>query len=170
MKLPLAQADRIAAKIVEALSPFCERIEVAGSIRRRRPFVGDVDVVALPREGQLAGLRERARQATTVVTDAEQTLVVRLANGVQLDLWLARPAVKDFFSEVPTNFGTLLLLRTGSKEHNVHLIEHAKRVGLRWNTYHGVFDGHGKCLACETEEGIFKALGMDFVPPERRER
>jgi DNA polymerase (family 10) len=150
MNFPLAQADRIAAKIVEALSPFCERIEVAGSIRRRRAMVGDVDVVALPRAWQLEQLRERARQSTTVVTDG--------------------PATRDFFSETPTNFGTLLLMRTGSREHNIYLVEHAKRMGLRWNPYHGVFDGFGKCLAVAEEAEIFRALGLAFVPPERRER
>lgn len=76
----------------------------------------------------------------------------------------------DEFKKKPTNFGSLLLLRTGSREHNVYLIEHAKQTGLRWDPYHGMFDGHGKRLAVAEVADIFKVLELDFVPPERWER
>lgn len=54
--------------------------------------------------------------------------------------------------------------------HNIYLVEHAERQGLRWNPYWGVFDGSGRCLASADEEAIFKALGLNFIPLEKRER
>ena len=166
MILPLDKATVMAEKIVAELRPFCERIEIAGSIRRRRPQVNDIDLVLVPSD--LAGLRDRLFRRCRRITDAEQTIVVETPGRVQLDVWIARPAVKDLFGVKPGNFGTLWLCRTGSREHNIWLIGHAEKMGLRWNPYHGVFDGHGKCLACAEEADIFAALELAFVPPEER--
>ena len=78
--------------------------------------------------------------------------------------------MRDLLNTAPDNFGTLLLCRTGSKEHNIFLVEHAKRLNLRWNPYRGVIDGAGNVLASETEEDIFKALDLPWIQPEDRER
>ena len=167
--LHLSAADKLAAKIVAALAPYCERIEIAGSIRRRRPLVNDIDIVCLPNRGDYVTLRERILTHTRLVTDGKETIISRLANNVQLDLWLAQQPKKDLFSSTPTNFGALFLSRTGSKEHNIWLCEQAQKLGRHFNPHYGVFE-RGRLLACATEEEIFKALRMDFVPPERRER
>ena len=176
--IPLATADKIAAKIAAELIPFCDQVEIAGSIRRRRPQVNDIDIVALPKSPAAeAAMRERCtRNAVRLQTDGKQTLIAYYPlRGLssealfELDLWIAEPDRRDLFSHTPTNFGTLLLCRTGSKQHNIYLIEHAKRLGLRWNPYHGVYDGAGHCLACVTEHEIFQALRLEFVPPEARE-
>ncbi len=167
--LTLAAADKLAAKIRFELMPFCERIEIAGSIRRRRPLVNDIDLVAMPLPDQVNALRARVLRYTTPISDGKEVILSRLANGVQLDLWLAERPKKDLFSETATNFGALFLSRTGSKEHNIFLCQVATKMGRHFNPHHGVFEG-GKCLACATEEEIFKALGLDFIPPEQRER
>ncbi len=176
MSLPLATAERIGAKIAGELTPFCDQIQVAGSIRRRRPTVNDIDLVVLPKPGRAEAVRERCmRNAIRVQTEGEMTLVVYLRyppagpDGLQLDVWIATPAVADLFGGTPTNFGTLLLCRTGSREHNIRLVVRAEKMGYRWNPYHGVYDGHGRCLARATEEDVFKVLGLDFVRPEDRE-
>jgi DNA polymerase/3'-5' exonuclease PolX len=173
--IPLDKAAKLAAKIVAALAPYCERIQIAGSIRRRRPLVNDIDIVCLPRRGDVAPLRERVLTKTRPISDGRDIIITRLQNGVQLDLWLAQQPKKDLFSTTPTNFGSLLLCRTGSKEHNIWLVEHAKKLGLSWNPHHGVFGksprtGAYGCLASATEEDVFAALKLDFVPPEKRER
>lgn len=173
MSIPLAKADRLAERIVAELAPFCSAIQVAGSIRRRRPFVGDVDIVCLPHPGQTLALVARARLATTLVRGGAQEQVLRLRDGTQLDLWIANQPTADLLDARPTNFGSLLLCRTGSREFNIWLIEHAKRMGLKWNPHHGVFRSTGNrsdCLASATEEDIFRILDLDFIPPERRER
>lgn len=172
--MKLARALAIALKIQEQLAPLCERIEIAGSIRRVRPEVGDVDLVILPRPGQLPAIKQRCTQKCEVVRDGEQNCIYRLRlsdqTELQLDIFFARPAVSDLLNTAPGNFGTLLLCRTGSKEHNIYLVEHAKRQNLRWNPYRGLIDAHGTVVASETEADIFKALNLPWIKPEDRER
>jgi DNA polymerase (family 10) len=180
----LAAADKLAAKIIAELEVFCDpapsgtprrfMIEVAGSIRRKRPFVNDLDLVLLP----LAPLaiRERLRRNCEIVTDGPQNVIARFPahrpreSQTQLDLFFARPEQRDLLSTTPTNWGSILLCRTGSKEHNIWLIERAKQLGLRWNPYHGVFDQNNNLLASATEEDIFRILELEYIPPEKRER
>ena len=173
--MKLRDAITLAEKIKAQLEPFSERIEIAGSIRRGRPEVGDVDLVILPKPGQVAAIKERCRQKCAPVTDGPQNCIFRLPMvgpfaGVQLDIFFARPATSDLLQTLPGNFGTLLICRTGSKEHNIFLVEHAKRIGLTWNPYRGVIDPEGFVLASETEEDVFAALDLAFVPPASRER
>jgi DNA polymerase (family 10) len=169
MTLTLTQADKLAAKVTAELKPFCDRIEIAGSVRRRRPSVNDIDIVVLPRPDQVNALRERVLRHTEPISDGPQVILTRLANGMQLDLWIAQQPHKDLFSQTPTNFGVLLLSRTGSKEHNIWLCQRAESLGRRLNPHHGVFEG-SKLLASATEEEVFEALDLDFIAPEKRER
>ena len=176
LMMELAVANRIATKIVHELLPFCQRIEIAGSIRRRRPFANDIDLVVLPKPTYAQALRERCkRNAIRVQSDGEMNLIVTLPyapagpDGLQLDIFIASQPVGDLFHTSSTNFGTLLVCRTGSAKHNVKLCGRAHQLGLRWNPYQGVYDGHGVCLARATEEEVFQALRLDFIPPENRE-
>jgi len=166
----LTEAKPMAEKIAEQLAPLCERIEIAGSIRRGRPWVNDLDLVILPKGGRPDAIKARCEQKCTIVTDGPQNYIVRLNTGVQLDIFFARPAYKDLLQTIPGNFGTLLVCRTGSREHNIYLVEHAKRLGMVWKPYQGVFDCEGYAVAAEDEAGIFRALQLDFIPPEKRER
>lgn len=172
--MKLARAIVIGLKIQEQLAPLCERIEIAGSIRRVRPEVGDLDLVILPKAGQLAAIKARCQQKCEAIRDGEQNCIYRVGLSdqtlFQIDIFFARPAISDLLQTVPGNFGTLLLCRTGSKDHNIYLVEHAKRLGLRWNPYRGVIDAQGKVLASESEEKIFKALDLPWIKPEDRER
>ena len=167
----LERATKIAEKIVSELAPLCEKIEIAGSIRRQRPEVNDIDLVVLPRDA--AGLRRRVLHSKPfIIAGGQWTLEVELAGGVRLDIWIAGHRDLDMFGATGCahNFGSLLLLRTGSIGHNVWLLHAAKSRGLTWNTQQGIYDGHGRCVASETEADIFKALGIDFINPEDRER
>ena len=128
-------------------------------------------------------LREFSRQREAVlsrcarywsrVTEGPKNCIFRRqfpsGQTIQLDLFFASQTTRDLLDMQPGNFGTLQLCRTGSKEHNIYLVEHAKRLGLRWAPYDGVFE-KGVCIASETEAAVFQALHLDFIPPERRER
>jgi DNA polymerase (family 10) len=176
--IPLARATAWAEKIVDELTPYCKQPpRIAGSIRRKRPTVNDVDLVVLAK-GDGADLRARCKKnAVEIVEEGEMTLIVILKSGLQLDIWFAREPKRDLFGvEIPGNFGSLLLCRTGSKEHNIWLCNQAADRGLHWNPYAGL---HGKperpggpcpLIAGETEESIFKALNIPFIKPEDRER
>lgn len=167
------RALNLAEQIATALTPLCERIEIAGSIRRARPEVNDIDLVILPRPGQLQAIKDRCRVRCAAVTDGPQNCIFRLPldvhSDIQLDLFFARPASRDLLASAPGNFGSLLLCRTGSKEHNIFLIEHAKRLGRVWKPYEGVFAGD-TCWAAEEESEIFTALDLPWINPEERER
>jgi DNA polymerase (family 10) len=165
--LPLAKAQHYAETIAEKLHSYCDKIEIAGSIRRGRPYCGDIDLVVLPRD--IEGLRDRVKLGRKVITDGTQNLIVELADGTQLDIFIARPQTRTLLDINPTNFGSLFLCRTGSSKHNIYLIEHAKTLGLIWSPYQGIYRGHD-LIASETEEDIFQALQLTPVPPGKRER
>lgn len=187
MTLPAAQY--LGEKVCDALAPMCERIETAGSIRRRRPEVGDVDVVLVPRTpADNMAIIERCAQSGKLVKQGEQYVVFELGvagspNAIQLDLWFAHrgTAAGDLFGVGdPPNFGMLLLARTGSTMHNVYLAQRARDCGLHFNPHRGILRGAtqradgawigGDVIASATEPEIFDALGLRFVAPERRER
>jgi DNA polymerase (family 10) len=169
-----ADAWPLAESVKKVLSPYCAQIEVAGSLRRGRDWVNDIDLVLLPKEGQLEPLRARCKQRAKVVLDGRQNLIVELddrhVGRIQVDIFIAQPESRDLLSHTPTNFGSLLLCRTGSTAHNIYLVEHAKRLGLTWNPYRGVFATDGSLLASATEEDIFRVLQLAPIPPALRER
>lgn len=168
MSIPIQKALKYADAIHASLAPFCAKIEIAGSIRRARESVGDVDVVCLAHPGQDAALRARAKAKTTVVSEGPHSLVVTMANGVQIDLWFAQPQSADLLRVTPGTWGTVLLCRTGSREHNILICERARSAGMRWDPTRGLFRGDA-LVASETEKEIFEALGLQWIPPALRE-
>ena len=174
--MPLGRALRVATHVLNELAPLCVKIEIAGSIRRRRPVCGDVDLVCIPRDYE--ALRDRVLKRCTIalkndgktpIGDGENMLVVNMPDGTQLDIWFARAARQDLFKKYPSTWGTVLLCRTGSKEHNIFIAQRAREIGYVWQPMRGLTRG-GNWLAGETEEEIFRALGLPFIEPERRER
>lgn len=173
--MTLGFADKCAAAAREWLGAFALRLEVAGSVRRRRPVCSDLDLVVIPtwrevkdlmgvvikRENLLAAEVRRRAQAEgwTIRQDGEEILSF-VAKSVQTDI---------FFTTAEA-WGSVLLCRTGSAAHNIRLIERAKALGGKWHPTRGVYI-HGKVIGSvgETEEAIFDALEMEFVRPEDRE-
>ena len=189
--MKLQQASAIAERVKGTLAAWCRQIEVAGSVRRQRPECGDIDLVILPHsETAKAEIKRRCLVSSRLVRDGDQNFIVQLHGwpslpaGCQLDVFFAQPASTDLFTPAPTNLGSLLLCRTGSKEHNIFLIEHAKTLEKKWDPYRGVLAGGrwhhypqlpseylgGELVAAATEMEIFAALGLPFIPPEQRER
>jgi DNA polymerase/3'-5' exonuclease PolX len=164
----LAAATRLAERIRDEIAPHCDRIEIAGSIRRRRPECGDIDLVCLPKVGGKAEITERCGRTAKLVKHGTQYVVFELANGFQLDLWFAHAGAGDLFAREPSNWGALLLSRTGSAAHNIHLCNVAHSKGLHFNPHRGL-ERRGAVVASETEEAIFVALSLDFIAPEARE-
>ena len=113
-KMPLAEAQKIADEIVSAIRPFCVRAEVAGSVRRRKEVVGDVEIVAIPRDfdgltAELAKFGQHIKPGTPdVIAWAPKKnakyLRLRLSQGINLDVFCAHV----------DNFGGIYSMRTGS--------------------------------------------------------
>jgi DNA polymerase/3'-5' exonuclease PolX len=168
--MTLAAAQSLAEKIAAEITPFCDRLEIAGSIRRRRAHCGDIDIVCIPkglvgREGLLARCSRSARR----VKEGEQYVVFELANGFQLDLWFAHAGAGDLLTTTPSNWGVLLLARTGSAAHNIYIAERARQQGLHFNPHRGI-TRRGELIASEEEADIFAALKLDVIRPEDREK
>ncbi len=136
-----------------------QMLEPAGSLRRGKETIGDLDFLAVsdqPQRAVAAFLREVSPEE--VLAQGPQKVSVRLAGGLQADLRL-----------VPKEaFGAALQYFTGSKAHNIRLRERAVARGLKLSEY-GLFTADGQVLARETEEEIYRALGLAWIPPELRE-
>jgi DNA polymerase (family 10) len=135
-------------------------VEVAGSARRSRDTVGDLDVLVSSMSPEEASERfiSMAPVARVLSHGSTRSTVV-MENFLQVDLRVVPPE----------SYGAALQYFTGSKDHNVKLRTIAVRSGYKLNEY-GLFDRESdESVAGENEEGIYNALGMDLIPPELRE-
>jgi DNA polymerase (family 10) len=167
----LKPAQEIANQIIEELKPYCDRIEVAGSIRRKKSIVGDIDIVLIPsNQGQV--LFQLAQFGKLKLSGPKIIRVTMgFTKGIDLDCYIA----------TPETWATILLIRTGSKEHNIRMCMRAANMGMKLHA-----DGSGlfrkvetemepgvmereERIAGDTEESIFEALGLPYKRPEERE-
>jgi DNA polymerase (family 10) len=171
-RIRLGEAAGIAHAIVARLRAAggVRRISHAGSLRRGKETIGDIDIVASADDPAAlhASLKE-APGVAAVLAAGETKTSVRTDHGVQVDLRTVDDA----------QYGAALLYFTGSKEHNVRLRERAQRMGMRLNEY-GLFreepgateapQARGAApVAARTEEEVYAALGLPWIPPELRE-
>ena len=155
-RMELERAQKIAAAVVKRLSPYCRRIEVAGSIRRRKPQVNDIDLVLIPND--LRTLHHEIMGLGKVRMSGMKIMRVMVGN-VQVDIYIADE----------DTWATLLLIRTGSVQNNIRLCSLAKKRG--WHlaaSGDGLFDENGQRVAGDTEESIYGALGLPYQRPEER--
>jgi len=152
--LPLAR--EIESRLREL--PGVERAAVAGSVRRRKETVGDLDFLVSGRAtGRLGRHFAAMPEVSHVHASGETKTLVRLAMGMDADLRVVPDA----------SFGAALCYFTGSKAHNVALRRLAQERGLKLNEY-GLYQGRRR-LAGRSEEEIYEALGLEWIPPELRE-
>ncbi len=155
-----SEAEEVAASLVAHLRACraIEQLEVAGSFRRRRETIGDLDILAAASNSQAVMDRFVAFPAVSEVSakgDTRSAVVLR--SGLQIDLRVVPRA----------SFGAALAYFTGSKPHNIHLRRIAQDRGLLLNEY-GLFRGES-IVAGRTEERVYRALGLSWIPPELRE-
>lgn len=189
--MKLHPAMTIAERIQRELAPFCEpaRCEIVGSLRRARPEVNDVDLVVIPKPGQLAALKERCKQRCRVIYDGDLNFITAMMLPTrvefQLDIFVAHAGIDDLITPQKSNWGSLLVARTGSKQFNQIIARTAKNQDKAWKIYDGIYAGGrwqkqgetddtevyvgGQLVASETEEQIFEALGLKWMPPAYRE-
>ena len=160
-RMLLGQALPLANDLVDQLQAFSsfDRIQFAGSLRRGRETIGDLDLLATATDPEAAGKAfVDLPGVKEVLSHGETKSSIRLDRGVQVDLRI-----------VPEmSFGAALQYFTGSKDHNVALRKRSVARGWKLNEY-GLFDAGGEAFAGESEAGIYEQLGLQFVPPELRE-
>ena len=147
-----------AMELKALLEKKVEMISIAGSLRRMKETVGDMDILAFSSQpAEVMDFFTSMENVEAVIAKGETKSSVRLESGIQVDL---RIVPKE-------SFGSALQYFTGSKEHNIAVRKIAVRAGCKLNEY-GLFKGE-KRIAGESEEEVYRALGMDYIPPELRE-
>jgi len=159
-RIGLGVALGLAEALVERLRdcPQVGEIASAGSLRRRRDTIGDLDVlVASTDPAPVMEAFVGSDVVTDVLAHGQTKSSVMTAEGIQVDLRVVAPEA----------WGAALLYFTGSKAHNVKLREMAIRAGLKLSEY-GLFDGD-RVVASRTEDEVYAALGLSWIPPTLRE-
>lgn len=188
-KYPREHAELVAMHILRWLEPYCERIEVAGSIRRRKDHVGDIEIVYVPKTKKR--LKEAALFEDQNVYETENFADNAIASLVHLGKLRKRLntqghpsygtknklmiAVKsgipvDFFATTKEAWWNYLVCRTGGADTNTEIATAAQRKGWKWHPYKAGFtDAQGRLVKVRSEREVFELAGLDYREPwERR--
>ena len=161
-RVQLDVAMDLAEDIVGALSrvPGCERCAYAGSLRRVRETIGDIDVLAAStKPAPVMRAFTRLPYVTEVIGTGEKKTSVRTTKGLNVDLRVVPP----------DSWGAALQYFTGSKAHNIRTRERAVHHKLKLSEY-GLFDVEtGEKIVSRTEEEVYARLGLPWIPPTLRE-
>jgi len=173
------QAQYIAEKWIAYLAPACERIEIAGSVRRGKYEVHDIDLVAVPRIETIPDMfGQPGTKVNALEMQVNQLFMERayiaslkrgprykqllLLEGCHLELWIVQP---------PAEFGLQFLIRTGPAEFS-HWCVTQKDKGGGLPSYLHVRDGsiwhHAEKIATPEEMDVFKILGLEYIEPQER--
>ena len=162
-ELDLTEAQRIAAPIKTTVEPLCELIEVAGSIRRQKPTVHDIDFVVVAKsDADWLKINEKLRQLKAK-PNCSGNSVIKAFVPCKDGLFQV-----DFYRANPSTFGIHLLVRTGSADHNMWLAGYAFSKDMRLKYSEGLIKD-GVAIAGETEQGVFDALCLPYTLPTQRE-
>ena len=139
--------------------PACERAEIAGSLRRQKETIGDLDIVAASRDGEaLADAFADAPFADEVLAHGPKKVFI-VSGGIEVDLRIVEPEA----------FGSLWHHSTGGQAHNVALRERAVKMGINISEYGLAKEGTGEYEPVATEEEVYERLGLAYIEPELRE-
>ena len=153
----LPEAEAMVKKLME--SKLVERAAIAGSTRRMRETVGDLDILVTSSKAEkVMDFITSLPEVADVTPEGPTKTTVRLKIGLSCDIRVVEGS----------SFGAALQYFTGNKDHNVKVRQIAIRLGYKLNEY-GLFDRKNRNVAGTEEESIYKKLGMDIMDPEMRE-
>jgi|DewCreStandDraft_5_1066085.scaffolds.fasta_scaffold03287_5 DNA polymerase (family 10) len=160
-RIPIGRAYPFAQRLIARLQalPGVQRVEMAGSLRRGRSTVGDIDLLAAASDSKAimeAFLNDP--EVTRVVAAGDTKSSVEYGQGLRAQLWV----------HPPERFGTAWQYATGSKDHNVRLRELALKQGFSLSE-HALTRKDGGEVLCANEEEVYTLLGLTWIPPELRE-
>ncbi len=139
---------------------FVSKIDIAGSIRRKKETIGDIDILVVTKQAENA-IKHFVQypKISQILSQGEMRSTIVVNNGIQMDLRIIDPE----------SYGAGLLYFTGSKEHNIELRDLARKKNWKLNEY-GLFEQkNNSLLVGKTELDIYKKLGMSYIEPELRE-
>ncbi len=161
--MKLDQATAIAERIKAQLAPHCDRIEIAGSIRRRKSDVGDIEIVAIPKPYDVGLFASGIAPIVSAWPKVRGELPCKytqrtLPDGIALDLFFA----------TAENWGLIYAIRTGSADYSHRVLASGWSV-RGFKSVEGVLhNGAGKPVPTPEEEDVFRIAGVPWVPPEQR--
>lgn len=171
LRIPHADALKIARAVVDDLAPACARLKVAGSLRRMRPYVSDVEIVLEPRpmaadlfggsEPDVEAVRAVAEQWGRIVKGGQKYIQVETAmQGMKLDLFLVTP---------PADYWVLLAIRTGPSTLSQWAVSRMHDHGLQCQAGRIIRKSTGETVPCSSEADFFAAAGLPCLPPRLRD-
>lgn len=183
VRWPLAEAEGIAGELLALLASSCERIEIAGSIRRKKSTCGDVELLCIPKPSDNLFHTDALDEGVTALLVAsppilamrpsikgitaygpKNKLLVHVKSGIGVDI----------FSTDAENWGMALLIRTGSREFNIRVMARLKQLGMSGHAYPkpgqgAITSSSGADIFCPDEDIVFRNLGWAYLPPEKRQ-
>ena len=170
--MELEKAKAIAEKIKAVLESSCERVIIAGSIRRQKPEVGDIELLCIPKyfvdvdmlDGKIRALIHlemlgyRLNKLGRKVYGPKNKLLVHLPSGIGVDV----------FSTDARCWPVALVVRTGGETTNKEIATRALELGMKFRAYGDGFDTPDGHLQCKSEKEVFQAVGLRYLAPEER--
>ena len=178
LRWPAANARKVAAE----LAPRCERIEIAGSLRRGKPDVGDIEILYVPRIRQVHVLGELFPKSGSL---ADELLDRWLAKGIiskrpningsvtwgelnKLAVYATSGIPVDLFATTMERWFVSLVMRTGSAQSNTRLATAALKRGMQFHAYGAIQDRSGQQIIPQSEREVFERLGVPYREPAER--
>lgn len=172
-KMPYEHMMSLALPIVELLRPHCKRIEIAGSLRRKKAVIGDIEIVAEPL-GYLPDLLGTPTETHTLdlfdwstlgtlTTNGHKNKKINLPGEIQLDLFIVTP---------PAQWGVIYLLRTGSDKFSHRFVTAKSFGGMMPGSYRmkdGAIWSNNHIIETPEEKDLFELFGVKYIPPQERE-
>ncbi|MFQ5662245.1 MAG: DNA polymerase/3'-5' exonuclease PolX [Terriglobia bacterium] len=157
------QAEETATRLIayiERLGKKVEQVTAAGSLRRGKETIGDLDLLLISTDAEAVGQHVLAYpEVAEKIAKGENKVSMKLANGIQVDVRILEKK----------SYGAALMYFTGSKPHNITLRSRAKDKGWKLSEYALETIKGGKWLAGRTEAEVYQKLGLDYIEPELRE-
>lgn len=167
-RYPYAEALPIARAVLELLRPHCTRVEIAGSIRRKKPMVGDIEIVAIPKPYKTGlfedGIATVVNKWEKVKGDLTGDLFANrytqriLPEGIKLDLFLTEPG----------RWGLIFAMRTGSSRYSSKVLA-SGWVREGYKSVDGYLTKDDEAVELREEIDLFRLIGVPWVEPEKRE-
>jgi len=170
-KFILSEAEAVANSLVILLKPACERILVAGSIRRRQPYVSDVELLAIPKfDGEdvldrelrnmvlLGILALRLSKLGRRTYGPKNKLMVHVESGIGIDI----------FATTEECWPVALVVRTGGKQTNIRISMAAQKKGYQFHAYGSGFSTPNGEIVCRSEREVFETVGLPCLEPWER--
>lgn len=167
--MELEKAKKIAEQLKEKLSLHCEKCEIAGSIRRGKENVKDIEIVCIPkmaRPGKRSNgwcmevyqLGKIMKGTKTKSLNNAKYIQINLPQGIKLDLFVAEPG----------NWGMQFMIRTGCAEFSKSMLVQFNKMNFKCENAYPIDQSNGDKLEFETEEEVFEFLGIEYIEPRDR--